>query len=218
MDVTREQVDAMRWSVVRDFAPWALAALGDYEDAWEAFEPLSADATLFDAHKLALKLDKKAIEAENWRATEIFLQVRRVTSPIRSPGLQGDLADVSIVAAQMSVSAEMWLDALKDAGIDVPALKVGGLDKRLAEVLKADPSRLDMDQWHTCGTIHCRAGWYAVLAEAPKDELWDSAFWGLTAIAQEMVAEGRGDDDVPDFFAEDDEEVCKDIMRKAGEQ
>jgi len=46
--------------------------------------------------------------------------------------------------------------------------KIGNIHKRLYEAV-SQPNALNMNDWHTCDTTHCRAGWVVHLAgEAGK--------------------------------------------------
>ncbi|HEX4334727.1 MAG TPA: pentapeptide repeat-containing protein [Polyangiaceae bacterium] len=45
---------------------------------------------------------------------------------------------------------------------DVPV--VPDLDRKILSVVESGAGKLDMSQWHSCETTHCRAGWAITLA------------------------------------------------------
>jgi hypothetical protein len=53
------------------------------------------------------------------------------------------------------------------ASPDVPVIE--NIHAKVLEAVTARPDALDMSEWHTCDTTHCRAGWVVTLAgEAGK--------------------------------------------------
>jgi hypothetical protein len=55
-----------------------------------------------------------------------------------------------------------------DAGFKVPVIE--NIHTKVLEAVTA-PKALNMSEWHTCDTTHCRAGWVVHLAGAPGYEL-----------------------------------------------
>lgn len=58
--------------------------------------------------------------------------------------------------------------ANEDAGFKVPVIE--NIHQKVYEAVNR-PNALDMTNWHTCDTTHCRAGWVVHLAGAPGYEL-----------------------------------------------
>jgi uncharacterized protein YjbI with pentapeptide repeats len=52
--------------------------------------------------------------------------------------------------------------AFRERHPEAPVIE--GLDAKILEVVTAGKGKLDMSQWHTCETTHCRAGWAITLA------------------------------------------------------
>ena len=89
---------------------------------------------------------------------------------------------------------------------------VPNLDQRILEALEHG-GKLDMTNWHTCDTTHCRAGWAIHLAGEKGYELEKKL--GHPAAAGRMIyraSTGRS----PHFFATD-ERALEDLRRCAAE-
>ena len=87
---------------------------------------------------------------------------------------------------------------------DVPV--VFDLDKKILDSLTKGEGKLNMSDWHTCETTHCRAGWAITLAGETGKEL-EKKFgprWAATMIYR--ASTGR----VPNFFAKN-EQAMEDI-------
>jgi hypothetical protein len=57
----------------------------------------------------------------------------------------------------------------EDAGFKVPVIE--NIHTKVCEAVCGRPTALDMTDWHTCDTTHCRAGWVVHLAGKPGYEL-----------------------------------------------
>ncbi len=54
--------------------------------------------------------------------------------------------------------------------LDFDRLNSQELSRQILEIVKVEPNRLKMDQWHTCETTHCVWGWAVVLnGESGRD-------------------------------------------------
>jgi hypothetical protein len=51
-----------------------------------------------------------------------------------------------------------------------PTPKIENIHQKIFEAV-SNPNALDMSDWHTCNTVHCRAGWAVHLAGAAGYEL-----------------------------------------------
>jgi hypothetical protein len=87
---------------------------------------------------------------------------------------------------------------------------VTDLDKRIAEAV-ANGS-LEMSDWHTCATTHCRAGWAITLAGEAGAALEKQVGPWLAGALIYVASTGRTE--VPNFFASN-EEALVDIKARA---
>lgn len=54
------------------------------------------------------------------------------------------------------------LEDLPLTNVEIPLVE--DLHRKVYDAITGDSCRLDMRQWHTCETIHCRAGWVSTIA------------------------------------------------------
>ena len=95
-----------------------------------------------------------------------------------------------------------------------PAVPViAGIHQRLLEAVTAKPTALKMSDWHTCGTVHCRAGWIVHLAGEAGYAL---ERFHNTALAAQLIYRESGTPINPCRFYDSDEEAMADIRRCAG--
>lgn len=88
---------------------------------------------------------------------------------------------------------------------------VRDLDQKILEAIEAG-GILDMSEWHTCATTHCRAGWAVHLAgEAGKELEHKHGTEGAGALIYQRSTGRRH----PNFYA-NDAEALADIRRCAG--
>jgi hypothetical protein len=78
------------------------------------------------------------------------------------------------------------------------------LDTRLSLRLGNGAARLEMGDWHTCETTHCRAGWYVIEAGEVGREL-ELHFGPWLAGAAIYLASHPEETEVPRFFVSNDE-------------
>ena len=81
----------------------------------------------------------------------------------------------------------------------------------------SEPNALNMSDWHTCDTTHCRAGWVVTLAgEAGKtlETYWTTnhAAWLIYRASDPGIVGHR-----PNFFATNDEALA-DMKRLADQE
>lgn len=88
-------------------------------------------------------------------------------------------------------------------------VRIKDLHQKMAKVAGA-PGALNMEEWHSCETTHCRAGWTIVLAGDKGKEL--ERDWGTPCAAGLIYAASTGM--VPDFYASNAEALA-DIKRCA---
>jgi hypothetical protein len=94
---------------------------------------------------------------------------------------------------------------------DVPV--VLKLDARILELLESGQGKLDMGNWHTCETTHCRAGWAVVLAGDVGHKL--EAKIGTAAAGALIYHRSTGR--IPDFFTSN-KDALADIIACAHDQ
>ena len=78
------------------------------------------------------------------------------------------------------------------------------------------PNALNMNQWHTCETTHCRAGWTTSLAGAGGAAL-EFALGPSYAAALIYIASDPALDKIPDFHATN-EDALEDMKRRAEQE
>ena len=95
-------------------------------------------------------------------------------------------------------------------GADLPyAPKIENLDSKILEAIEAGGD-LNMGEWHTCETTHCRAGWAIQLAGDAGRLLEEQHGAAIAGTLIYQASTGR----VPDFHASN-EEALADIKRCA---
>jgi hypothetical protein len=91
-------------------------------------------------------------------------------------------------------------------------LKIKDIHQTIYNAVK-NPNALDMSQWHTCDTTHCRAGWVVTLAgDAGKVLEWQIGTAAAAAIIYQLSDPEL--ERVPDFYC-DNETAMKDMERLA---
>ena len=87
---------------------------------------------------------------------------------------------------------------------------VENIDARILEIIESGDGSLDMSNWHTCATTHCRAGWAITLAGDAGAELERTHGASVAGTLIYHASTGR----VPDFYC-DDEEALDDLRAAA---
>ena len=96
------------------------------------------------------------------------------------------------------------------ANADLPyAPKIDNLDSKILEAIKSGGT-LNMNEWHTCKTAHCRAGWAIHIAGEEGKALEEQHGTAIAGTLIYQVSTGR----VPDFYASD-EDALSDIKKCA---
>ena len=97
----------------------------------------------------------------------------------------------------------------------VPVIPViENIHVRIYTAVAADPSNLDMTTWHTCDTVHCRAGWVVHLAGSAGYALEE---FHNTSLAAMLIYDAS----VPDFeinparFYDNEEDALEDMRKLA---
>jgi uncharacterized protein YjbI with pentapeptide repeats len=93
---------------------------------------------------------------------------------------------------------------------NVPAIE--NLDQKMLAAVTFGDGKLDMSQWHTCETTHCRAGWAIVLAGEDGKKLENEHGPAVAGRMIYMASTGRS----AHFFASN-EAAMTDIKRRAEE-
>lgn len=100
----------------------------------------------------------------------------------------------------------------KSGDFTPPAIPViADIDRRIYEAASA-PNALDMRDWHTCGTTHCRAGWAVHLA---GDAGYALERFHNTALAAQLIYRASGSPISPVRFYDSDAEALEDMKRRA---
>lgn len=127
---------------------------------------------------------------------------------LRRADLSGaDLTDTNLSGVDLSGA-----DLRGAKGLPTKAI-VPDIDAAILAAIEADGCALEMSEWHTCETAHCRAGWAIHLAGRPGAAL--EARFGANVAGALIYAASRPDMPVPDWFV-DDAEALADLRRCAG--
>ena len=89
---------------------------------------------------------------------------------------------------------------------------VPSIDKTVYAAVMQPGNALDMSDWHTCETTHCRAGWVVVLAGEAGKAL--EKFHGTALAAALIYRESGSPIAIPRFF-DSAEEALADMKRRA---
>jgi hypothetical protein len=100
---------------------------------------------------------------------------------------------------------------LKNTKTDLEIPVVENLDTQIFQAVEANSNALNMRDWHSCETTHCRAGWHVHLAGKPGYDL--EAKVGPNVAGALIYAKSTGRQ-VPDFYANNDQALA-DIKRCA---
>ena len=131
--------------------------------------------------------------------------LRRAT--LREASLRGaDLRGTDLRGAYLT-EATLSRDTLPE---DIPL--VLHLDRQILEILHNQKGDLNMRDWHTCETTHCRAGWAIVLGGEKGKELEKK--YGPSVAGALIYARAYPDLPVPDFLASN-EQALKDMRARA---
>ena len=101
---------------------------------------------------------------------------------------------------------------LSDA-VGASAPKIENIDAKIIEAITQPGCSLDMGNWHTCETTHCRAGWAIRLAGETGYALEDRI--GAAAAGALIYAASRPGVPIPNFYANNDDALA-DLRKCAG--
>jgi hypothetical protein len=128
--------------------------------------------------------------------------------------LQGHVEPAEPYVRKTLTGREARLDSARryrERHPEVPVVE--HLDAKVLEAVQTPGNTLEMCNWHTCNTTHCRGGWAVHLAGKPGYELEEKLGSAeLAARAIYRASTGR----VPHFFATN-ERAMEDIRRCAAE-
>ena len=129
-------------------------------------------------------------------------------------GMRADLTGADLTGADL-IGANLTGANLTGADLtwaNIP--KIERLHSKILEAINAG-GKLEMDNWHTCETTHCRSGWAIQLAGELGKRLEESV--GSNAAGALIFAASYPDQNVPDFYATN-EDAMADIERCAMEE
>jgi hypothetical protein len=131
---------------------------------------------------------------------------------LRDANLSGaDLSGADLRDANLRYADLSGAD-LRDANLRECPVKIEGIHQKVYAAASALDA-LDMSDWHTCETTHCRAGWVVHLAgEAGRALEW--AMGTPAAAAMIYMASDPNLEKVPDFYCSN-EEALADMKRLA---
>jgi len=118
-----------------------------------------------------------------------------------------DLTDTNLSGVDLSGA-----DLRGAKGLPTKAI-VPDIDAAILAAVEAQYCALQMSEWHTCETTHCRAGWAIHLAGKAGAALEER--YGANAAGALIYAVSRPNLPVPDWFASDAQALA-DLRRCAG--
>lgn len=132
---------------------------------------------------------------------------------------RANLTGANLAGANLTGADLAWADLtranLTGADLtraDIPTIP--SIDKAILDAVKTDGCSLDMGDWHTCETAHCRAGWAITLAGEAGRNLEKK--YGPSVAGALIYAKSRPNKPIPNFYASN-EDAMKDIEACAAE-
>lgn len=110
-------------------------------------------------------------------------------------------------------NADLRYADLRGADMNDCPVKIADIHKKVYAAASAEGA-LNMGDWHTCETTHCRAGWVTHLA-GEGGKVLEFAFGTPAAAAMIYMASDPYLTKVPDFYASN-EDALEDMARLAG--
>lgn len=131
-----------------------------------------------------------------------------------------DLTGASLAGANLTGADLAWTDltwaTLTGANLTGAALRyaptIPHIHRRVYKAASA-PDALDMSEWHTCDTTHCRAGWVVTLA-GEAGRVLERETGTAAAAALIYMASDPTFEHVPDFYCTN-EDALADMKRLA---
>ena len=116
---------------------------------------------------------------------------------LRDADLRGaDLCDANLRGA--NIRGANLCGAILTGATDLPpAAAIPHIDARILAAIESDGCALDMTEWHTCETTHCRAGWAIHLAGEAGADL--ERKFGPSVAGALIYAASRPEQPVPDW-------------------
>ncbi len=123
-------------------------------------------------------------------------------------------ADLSWADLRGANLSEANLRGANLSGAALPRVPiVRNLDYLILSAIRQEGCSLEMRNWHTCETSHCRAGWAIVVAGDAGKRLEAALGTAVAATLIYHASTGK----VPDFYNDDNAAVLADIERCAAE-
>ena len=104
--------------------------------------------------------------------------------------------------------------ASEESAIKIPTIE--NIHQKVLAAIKADGCKLEMGDWHDCGTTHCRGGWVINLAGKEGFDLEKKTSSEFAAMA--IYSKSSPIKVSPVRFYEDNDVAMKDIERCAKEE
>jgi hypothetical protein len=123
-----------------------------------------------------------------------------------------DLAGADLTGADLAGADLTGADLTGAVGVTAPTIP--NIDAAILAAIESPNCTLNMSDWHTCETTHCRAGWAVHLAGLPGKILEDRI--GPAGAGALIYAASRPGKPIPNFY-DDNEEAMADIRRCAAE-
>jgi pentapeptide repeat protein len=163
-------------------------------------------ADLYSADLYSADLYSADLESANLRSADLR------SANLRSADLySADLRSADLYSADL-YSANLRSADLRSANLPTHVV-IPDIDVKIADAIAKPGCSLEMKEWHTCATTHCRAGWAIHLAGEAGRVLED--IYGPSAAGALIYAASRPDKPIPDFLASN-EDAMRSILEDAG--
>jgi len=186
------------------------------------------DADLSEADLTGANLSGADLRGANLRGAKLLRANLREADLTGADLREADLTGANLSGAELN-NADLWRANLSGADLSRADLSGADLSDTIlywdqiplvpnidAAVLKAIAAggNLNMSEWHTCDTTHCRAGWAVVLAGDAGRKLEEEL--GTNAAAA-LIYTKSGSHPVPNWYA-DDRTALEDMKSRAEQQ
>ena len=95
--------------------------------------------------------------------------------------------------------------------LTIPVIE--NIHQKVLEAIQTNGNKLNMDEWHTCETTHCRAGWVVTLAGKEGRELEEETSCAFAAM--QIYRKSSEIHVPPTRFYEPNQKAMADIVRCA---
>ena len=171
-----------------------------------------SDANLCDANLVDANLCDANLSDANLRGANLSDANLCGANLVDANLCDANLSDANLCGANL-VDANLCDANLSDANHELEVPVIEDIHKKVYDVA-SKPGALDMNDWHTCETTHCRAGWVVTLAGKEGLDLESKTSCAVAASLIYMKSDPKLKR-IPDFYCRN-EEALEDMKKLAG--